>query len=62
MRSNGSSATLRFWQALLLVGVFVAWHVLTVPEILPAFYFGAPNRAAFLFGEPLFPPEEEAEA
>jgi NitT/TauT family transport system permease protein len=53
MRSNGSNATLRFWQVLLLVGVFVAWHVLTVPGILPAFYFGDPNRAAFLFGEPL---------
>ena len=53
MRSNGSSAALRFWQVLLLVGVFVAWHVLTVPGILPAFYFGDPHRAAFLFGEPL---------
>ena len=28
MRSNGSSAVLRFWQALLLVGVFVVRYLL----------------------------------
>ena len=44
---------LRFWQLLVLVGVFVTWHVLTVPGILPPFYFGDPHRAAFFFGEPL---------
>jgi NitT/TauT family transport system permease protein len=53
MRSSGNSVTLRVWQALLLVAVFAGWHVMTVPGMLPAFYFGDPNRAAFLFGEPL---------
>jgi NitT/TauT family transport system permease protein len=53
MRSNGSSLALRFWQALLLAGVFAAWHVLTVPGIVPPFYFDNPDKAAFFFGEPL---------
>jgi NitT/TauT family transport system permease protein len=51
--SNGSSLTLRFWQALVLVGLFVFWHVATSPTLLPSFYFGDPYRAAFFFGEPL---------
>lgn len=44
---------LRIWQLLVLIAVFVVWHVLTVPDLLPPFYFGDPNRAAFFFGEPL---------
>jgi NitT/TauT family transport system permease protein len=51
--SNGSSIALRFWQALVLVGLFVFWHVATSPTLLPSFYFGDPYRAAFFFGEPL---------
>ncbi len=53
MRSNGSSVALRVWQALVLLAVFGAWHVLAVPGILPPFYFDDPNKAAFFFGEPL---------
>jgi len=53
MRNSGNSVTLRLWQMLLLAAVFVGWHVMTVPGILPPLYFGDPNRAAFLFGEPL---------
>jgi len=53
MRSNESNLALRFWQALVLVGVFAGWHVLTVPGILPPFYFDNPDKAAFFFGEPL---------
>jgi len=53
MRSNGGSLALRFWQALVLLAVFAAWHVLTVPGIVPPFYFDDPNKAAFFFGEPL---------
>ncbi len=53
MRSSASNLTLRFWQALVLLGVFASWHVLTVPGILPPFYFDDPHKAAFLFGEPL---------
>jgi NitT/TauT family transport system permease protein len=33
---------LRVYQALLLVAVFIAWHVLTATEILPSFFFGKP--------------------
>jgi NitT/TauT family transport system permease protein len=53
MRSAASNLKLRLWQALVLVGVFVAWHVLTVPGILPPFYFDDPHKAPFFFGEPL---------
>ena len=53
MRSNGNNLALRFWQVLLLVGMFVAWHVLTVPGIVPPFYFDDPHKAPFFFGEPL---------
>ncbi|MGH8673719.1 MAG: ABC transporter permease, partial [Burkholderiales bacterium] len=53
MRSSGSNLALRFWQTAVFVGVFVGWHVLTVPGILPPLYFDDPNKAPFLFGEPL---------
>jgi len=33
---------LRIYQALLLVGVFLVWYVLTETEILPPFFFGKP--------------------
>ena len=33
---------LRIYQTLLLLGVFVVWHVLTATEILPSFFFGKP--------------------
>lgn len=45
--------TLRAYQALLLVLVFAAWHVLTSPTLLPPIYFDDANKAAFFFGEPL---------
>jgi NitT/TauT family transport system permease protein len=41
------------YQALLLVLVFVVWHVLTSPTLLPPVYFDDANKAAFFFGEPL---------
>jgi len=44
---------LRAWQALLLVLLFVAWHVLTVPGLVPHFLFTDDHQAAFFFGEPL---------
>jgi NitT/TauT family transport system permease protein len=33
---------LHFYQALLLLGVFAVWHVLTATKILPPFFFGQP--------------------
>jgi NitT/TauT family transport system permease protein len=53
MRSSSSSLALRAWQALVLVGLFLVWHLLTVPGIVPPFYFDDPHKAAFFFGEPL---------
>ena len=45
--------TLRLWQVGLLILIFVAWHVLTVPGLLPHFVFENDRQAAFFFGEPL---------
>jgi NitT/TauT family transport system permease protein len=53
MPSNGNNRALRFWQVAMLVAVFLGWHMLTVPGILPTFYFDNPHKAAFFFGEPL---------
>jgi NitT/TauT family transport system permease protein len=47
------AATLRFWQLALLVAVFVVWHLLTTPGLLPNFVFENDRQAAFFFGEPL---------
>ena len=47
------AATLRAWQLALLVAIFVAWHVLTTPGLLPNFVFENDRQAAFFFGEPL---------
>jgi len=48
-----SSANLRFWQVGLLVVLFVLWHVLTKPGLIPPFVFENDSQAAFFFGEPL---------
>jgi NitT/TauT family transport system permease protein len=44
---------LRAWQAGLLVAVFVVWHLLTTPGLLPNFMFENDQQAAFFFGEPI---------
>jgi NitT/TauT family transport system permease protein len=44
--------SLRFYQLLVLALFFAGWYVLTSPTLLPPFYFDAPNKAAFFFGEP----------
>src|SRR5471032_479635 len=48
-----SRRTLRAWQLAVLVAIFAAWHVLTVPGLVPHFLFSDDNQAAFFFGEPL---------
>src|SRR5512147_217052 len=53
MSSRKTSKRLRFWQLLLLAGLFVFWHVSTHPTLIPPFYFDNPNKAAFFFGQPL---------
>src|ERR1700722_14008699 len=54
MRNNGNKSRRGLWiyQVLLLILFFVAWYVLTSPDLLPPLYFSEPNQAAFLFGEP----------
>lgn len=44
---------LRLWQLAVLVTVFVLWHVLTAPGLVPPFLFADDRQAAFFFGEPL---------
>jgi NitT/TauT family transport system permease protein len=53
--SNGGKPRprLRIYQALVLALIFVLWHVLTSPTLLPPFYFAEANQAAFFFGEPI---------
>lgn len=41
------------WQLSLLVGLFVFWHVMTVPGLIPPMMFDNDRQAAFFFGEPL---------
>jgi NitT/TauT family transport system permease protein len=43
----------RLWQAGLLVAVFVVWHVMTRPGLVPPLFFDNDRQAAFFFGEPL---------
>ena len=44
---------LAFWQLALLLLVFVLWHVLTAPGLLPNVMFDNDRQAAFFFGQPL---------
>ncbi len=41
------------WQIGLLAAVFVFWHVMTKPGLIPPFMFDNDRQAAFFFGEPL---------
>ena len=44
---------LRFWQLGLLLLIFVLWHLLTKPGLIPPIVFENDQQAAFFFGEPL---------
>jgi len=48
-----SRSAIRALQVALLVAVFVVWHVLTKPGLLPPLFFDNDRQAAFFFGEPL---------
>ena len=41
------------WQVGLLFLIFLVWHLLTVPGLLPPLFFDNENKASFFFGEPL---------
>ncbi|MGZ8253815.1 MAG: ABC transporter permease [Burkholderiaceae bacterium] len=45
--------TLRFWQVLVLVAIFVFWWAMTTPGVIRPFMFENDRQAAFFFGEPL---------
>ncbi len=47
------TGTLRFWQALVLVVLFVFWWAMTTPGVIPPFMFENDRQAAFFFGEPI---------
>jgi len=51
LRPNARNLVL--WQVLVLLLVFVVWHVLTKPGLIPPFLFENDRQAAFFFGEPL---------
>ena len=48
-----TTKNLRIWQVGLLVSMFVVWHVLTKPGLIPPIVFENDQQAAFFFGEPL---------
>jgi NitT/TauT family transport system permease protein len=48
-----SGFKLRAAQASLLAAVFLFWHVMTKPGLVPPFMFDNDRQAAFFFGEPL---------
>lgn len=45
--------TLWLWQTGLLLLLFVFWHVMTLPGLVPPLMFDNDRQAAFFFGEPL---------
>lgn len=47
------SANLWLWQLGILVGLFLFWHVMTAPGLIPPMMFDNDRQAAFFFGEPL---------
>ncbi|OYU92696.1 MAG: ABC transporter permease [Burkholderiales bacterium PBB5] len=52
-RLKPNPRNLRVWQIGLLAALLAAWHVLTVPGLVPALFFADDQQAAFFFGEPL---------
>jgi NitT/TauT family transport system permease protein len=48
-----NTKNLRFWQIGVLVALFLAWHVLAAPGLVPPLFFDSENDAKFFFGEPL---------
>ncbi len=52
-RIKPQTGNLRWWQIGALIAVFVLWHVMTQPGLVPPFLFGDDMQAAFFFGEPM---------
>ncbi len=47
------AGTLRVWQALVLVVIFVFWWAMTTPGLIPPLMFENDRQASFFFGEPI---------
>ncbi len=47
------AGNLWLWQIGLLFALFVFWHVMTAPGLIPPMMFDNDRQAAFFFGEPL---------
>ena len=52
-RLKPSHSNLRVWQLGLLAAIFLLWHVITKPGLIPPIVFENDQQAAFFFGEPL---------
>ncbi|MBL8325011.1 MAG: ABC transporter permease [Rubrivivax sp.] len=52
-RLKPQPSNLRAWQFGLLAALFVFWHVMTKPGLVPPLMFENDRQAAFFFGEPL---------
>ena len=48
-----SRSRIRLLQVALLVAIFVLWHAMTKPGLIPPLFFDNDRQAAFFFGEPL---------
>ncbi|HEU0204179.1 MAG TPA: ABC transporter permease [Burkholderiaceae bacterium] len=48
-----NARNLRLWQVMVLVILFLVWHLLTAPGLIPPFFFDNDRQAAFFFGEPV---------
>jgi NitT/TauT family transport system permease protein len=53
MRIKPGPFSLRLWQFGVAIAVFVVWHLLTAPGLIPPVFFENERQAAFFFGEPL---------
>jgi len=52
-RRPNNARVIRLWQVALMVAVFLLWHVMTKPGLVPPLFFDNDRQAAFFFGEPL---------
>jgi NitT/TauT family transport system permease protein len=48
-----NAGNLRVWQVVVLAALFLVWHVLTKPGLIPPVFFDNDRQAAFFFGEPV---------
>ncbi len=52
-RIRPNTRNLRYWQVGVLIALFLVWHALTKPGLIPPIFFSGENDAKFFFGEPV---------